>query len=297
MPNELKGLWPGLWMVATPIGNLSDITERAKTALSQADLILCEDTRRTKELLNALGISNKLERFDSFEERKKTSHVVELLLEGKNIAFVSDAGTPGVSDPGSHLVREARANGIRVSPVPGVSALTALLSVCGHEENPFVFIGFFPRKAKDAQEFLAGMRAGAAMGAPSTAIAFESPQRIADALEVIEKECRDCEITLAKELTKLHEWIVQGPVPSVRVQLTEHLKEAGERGEWCFALRFPKLQTSEENLRKSEWVKSLELLCEAKVPVREASRLISQHFGVSKNEVYELALSLTKKNE
>lgn len=297
MPGELKGLWPGLWMVATPIGNLADITERAKTALSLADLILCEDTRRTQELLHALGISNQLERFDSFEERKKTSKIVALLLEGKNIAFVSDAGTPGVSDPGAYLVKEARANGVRIVAVPGVSAVTALVSVCGVEENGFQFLGFFPRKEKESVTFLKNLRSTAALGAPSTVIAFESPQRVSTTFELLVQECSDCEVTLAKELTKLHEWVIQGPVTSVHARLMSHLKEQGERGEWCFALRFPKIETSEENLRKSEWVKSLELLCEAKVPVREASRLISQHFGVSKNEVYDLALTLSKKNE
>jgi len=198
-------LAPGLYVVATPIGNLRDITLRALDVLAQADLVLAEDTRVAGKLLQAFGLSAKLERCDEHGEVRATPRALAALEAGRRVALVSDAGTPLVSDPGYRVVREAAEAGHPVIPVPGASALLAGLSVSGLPTDRFLFAGFPPPKSAARKTFLtelAGLRA--------TLVFFEGGSRLADSLADMAQVLGDREAVVCRELTKLYETVVRG---------------------------------------------------------------------------------------
>jgi 16S rRNA (cytidine1402-2'-O)-methyltransferase len=196
-----------LFVVATPIGNLEDITLRALRVLREVDLIAAEDTRRTAHLLSRYGIATKTTSLHEHNEAGKSRAVIGRLEAGESVALVSDAGTPGISDPGALLVSEAQKAGIRVEPVPGPSAVTALLSVTGWELDGFAFLGFPPTRAKDRKSWLS------ALGARTGVVVFyESPHRIERTLRDVEAVVGDVEVVVARELTKAHENLVKTPI-------------------------------------------------------------------------------------
>ena len=200
----------GLWVIATPIGNLADMAPRALQALEKADLILCEDTRRTAALLSALEIphfTRRLDRLDAHTESQRLPGWIEALEEGKSLALVTDAGTPGVSDPGAILVEAARKAGVRITPFPGASAVSVLLSVAGFSETSFAFRGFFPRKIKEQEQEL---ELALASKLVRVIIWFESPHRILDTLKVISQQNPEADLVVGKELTKIHEHLFYG---------------------------------------------------------------------------------------
>jgi 16S rRNA (cytidine1402-2'-O)-methyltransferase len=198
-----------LYIVATPIGNLGDITLRALETLKKADLIACEDTRHTKKLLFHYAIEKPLISFHQHSGIVKTDKIIQSLLNGKNVALVTDAGTPGVSDPGNQLAEKAIANGIVVVPVPGISALTTLVSVAGIDMQQFVFLGFPPHK-KGRETFFKKV---VAMEMPI--IYYESPHRLIKNLELLKSLSVEKKIILGRELTKMFEEIVRGEVKNV----------------------------------------------------------------------------------
>ncbi|MFC3071198.1 16S rRNA (cytidine(1402)-2'-O)-methyltransferase [Phenylobacterium soli] len=203
-------LAPGLYVVATPIGNLRDITLRALDVLAAADLVLAEDTRVTGKLLTAFGLSARLERHDEHAAERARPKALAALAEGKRVALVSDAGTPLVSDPGYRLVREAAEAGHAVFPIPGASALLAGLSVAGLPTDRFLFAGFPPPKSAARRTFLeelAGIRA--------TLVFFEGGSRLADSLADMAAVLGDREAVVCRELTKLHETVVRGPLSAL----------------------------------------------------------------------------------
>lgn len=282
----------GLWVVATPIGNLKDISERAIQALDQAEGIFCEDTRETAKLLSALGIAksfSKLERLDAHSSLKVIARAVERLVAGESFAVVTDAGTPAVSDPGAQLVAQARDAGVQITPIPGSSAVMALLSVCGFNETAFVFRGFFPRKTEERREELERSWAAAQLGVSNVFAWFESPYRILETLEefvaVLASIAPETKLVAAKELTKLHERIFGGSLSEVLQAVRMEIQKEGTKGEWCFALHYP--DSKRESKEDLNWLKALECLIECGVSASEASRTVSQHFGVSKKQVYE----------
>jgi len=195
-----------LSIVATPIGNLEDITLRALRVLKEADYVLCEDTRVTGKLLKKYDISTMLKRYDAHASERVHEQVLEDLATGKHIALVSDAGTPGVSDPGVLLVASARAVGTCIETIPGPSAVTAAFSIAGLPGNQFVFLGFVPQK-KGRQTFFANL-----VDYDLPVIFFESTHRILKTLTALAEENStvNSTITVARELTKLHEEVVAG---------------------------------------------------------------------------------------
>jgi len=206
---------PGkLLVVATPIGNLDDLTPRARAAFESADLVACEDTRHTGLLLHHLGIKKPLVSLHEHNERQRLPRLLAELLEGRTVALASDAGTPLLSDPGFLLVREAAARGIRVEALPGPSALLAALVVSGLPPYPFTFAGFPPPKSGKRRTFF---RTWAAL--PHTLLFFESPHRLLASLDDALAELGDRPAAVARELTKLHEEVLRGTLSEVRTEL------------------------------------------------------------------------------
>ena len=197
-----------LFIVATPIGNLKDITLRALEVLKAVDYILCEDTRVTGKLLNRYEISKKLVPFNDFNEDKKGQAVINDLVSGQNIALVSDAGTPLISDPGYKLVRACIHQGIAVETIPGPSSVIAALTISGLPPDKFTFVGYLPKKDVKRKKFLEDLKRSREV-VRFTIIAFESPFRLLKTLEDIKGVYGDIEIVVCRELTKMHEEVIR----------------------------------------------------------------------------------------
>jgi 16S rRNA (cytidine1402-2'-O)-methyltransferase len=209
---------PGhLYVVATPIGNLADLTERARAILGGVDLVACEDTRTTGAMFTRLGLRKELFAYHEHNETEAAEKLVELLAAGKSIAVVSDAGTPGLSDPGFRIVRASRRRGVPVVPVPGPSALLAVLSASGLPTNGFLFVGFLPPKSAARLAFFEKYR-----GFDYTLALYESCHRIDKAVdEIVATLGATRVICVAKEVTKLHETFFVGPSADVQARLAK----------------------------------------------------------------------------
>ena len=216
-----------LYVVATPIGNLEDLGPRALRTLREVDLIACEDTRRTRTLLARFGVATPVTSYFEHNKLQKGRQLLRLLAEGKSIALVTDAGTPSVSDPGFLLVKEARAAGARVVPVPGPSAVIAALSAAGIPADRFVFEGFLPAKAGRRLNRLKALR-----DLDMTVVLYESPHRLLRTLEAIGQVFGAAEVVVARELTKQFEEIVAANA----AELLLHFKERGVRGEFTLVI-------------------------------------------------------------
>jgi len=199
-----------LYIVGTPIGNLEDITLRALRILKEVDLIAAEDTRRSRKLLSHYNIHTPLISFHEYSSRKQTQKLTDYLREGKNIALVSDAGTPGICDPGVRIVREAVAEGLRVEPVPGASVLATALSICGLAVDRFVFEGFLDGRTKRRQQELACLK-----DEERSLVFFESPRRLIPCLQDMQAILGNRQVCIARELTKKFEEILRGDILAV----------------------------------------------------------------------------------
>ena len=254
-----KPLAPGLYLVATPIGNLEDITLRALRVLRSVDRIACEDTRQTAKLLHHFGITTPTVSYHAHNESSRATELIEALKSGGRIAIVSDAGMPGISDPGATIAAEAIAAGVTVYPIPGANAALSALIASGLPAESFTFHGFLPSKEGQRRSVLEELRAEPS-DRTTTAIFYETPHRIVDALaDIVSIFGAQQRIVLARELTKLHEEFLRGPVgevlatlqarPSVRgemVLLLELLPEtAGVRTEQTLADEVADLMRSE----------------------------------------------------
>jgi 16S rRNA (cytidine1402-2'-O)-methyltransferase len=277
-----------LYMIATPLGNLEDLSPRARSVLSELDLLLAEDTRRARTLVSALGLKTppRIERLDAHAERGDLEPILDVIEAGACAALVTDAGTPGVSDPGSKLVAAAHARGIRVEPIPGPSALTAFLSVAGFSGAAFVFRGFFPRKKGDRErELRAWLEASPFCG---SAVWFESPERVLSTFEDLLAVLPPAqEICAAKELTKTFERVWRGKASELLPELISELTTdpALQRGEWVFGL--------EENQgipadlsEKGDWRTEARERASQGEKAAHIARDLSQRFGVDRAEVY-----------
>jgi 16S rRNA (cytidine1402-2'-O)-methyltransferase len=216
-----------LYVVATPIGNLEDVTLRALRVLREADLIACEDTRRTRALLSHFDIHTPVTSYFAHSKRETGERLLRALQDGRAVALVTDAGTPGISDPGFRLVREARAAGIPVVPIPGPSAAVAALSAAGIPADRFVFDGFLPVKPGRRRKRLRDLRA---LG--MTVVCYESPHRILATLEAIGQVWGDVPLIMARELTKQFEEIVEGAPAHLRARAAA----TGPRGEFTLLI-------------------------------------------------------------
>jgi 16S rRNA (cytidine1402-2'-O)-methyltransferase len=212
-----------LYVVATPIGNLEDVTLRALRVLGEVDLIAAEDTRRTRILLQRHGIDRPLTSYHDAVERERTPALVETLRKGRSVALVSDAGTPGIADPGYHLVRGAIAAGIAVVPIPGPSAVAAIVSVAGLPVERFVFEGFLPSRPTARRERLRALAAE-----PRAMVFLEAPTRLAACVEDMGALLGDREAVLGRELTKLHEEVVRGRLSTLREHVGRMERVRGE---------------------------------------------------------------------
>ena len=210
------------YLVATPIGNLADITHRALQVLRDVDLIACEDTRHTRKLLQHYGIGTKTVSYHEHNEQQRARELIELLQEGSNVAVVSDAGTPAISDPGFRLVRSAIENDVKVVPLPGPSALIAGLTAAGLPTDEFFFGGFLPARSNARRARLEEVRA-----VPGTLIFYETPHRLAASLNDAYEVLGEREAVVARELTKLHEEIRRGRLS----ELAQHYATVEPRGE------------------------------------------------------------------
>jgi 16S rRNA (cytidine1402-2'-O)-methyltransferase len=267
-----------LHIVGTPIGNLSDLGERARETLSKVDLVAAEDTRRTGRLLRHLGISARMLSLFDANEPERTELLVRELRVGKDVALVSDAGMPVVSDPGFRLVRRCAEEGIEVRVVPGPSAVTAALVVSGLPANRFVFEGFLPRKAGERSE-----RLRALASEPRTVVVFESPVRLPALLRDLLAGLGDRRIAVARELTKLHEDVVRGTVSEVLAGL----EGTTTRGEVVVVVE----GASEPEVMELEaLVREAQLLVDAGTRSRDAARSVARDRGGSANEIYEALL-------
>ncbi|WP_300327942.1 16S rRNA (cytidine(1402)-2'-O)-methyltransferase [Fusobacterium sp.] len=229
-----------LYIVATPIGNLEDITLRAIRILKEVDYVFAEDTRVTKKLLNHLEIETTIYRYDEHTKQHQVENIVNLLKEGKNIALVTDAGTPCISDPGYEVVDEALKNDIKVVPIPGVSAMTAAASVAGVSMRRFVFEGFLPKK-KGRQTLLKSFS-----DEKRTIMFFESPHRVVRTLKDIEEFIGEREVVLIREITKIYEEIVRGTTK----ELIEKLDNKTLKGEYVIIVRGNEVEEKKEKVNK-----------------------------------------------
>ena len=223
-------LSPGVYLVATPIGNLEDITERALRVLRECDLIACEDTRHTGRLLSRLGIKKPLLSYHEHNETRRAGELAARALGGERVAVVSDAGTPGVSDPAYRVVRAAIEAGVAVVPVPGPSSVLAALTASGLPTDSFVFEGFLPSKGRKRLQKIEAL-----LSEERTVVVFESPHRITRLVSEIAAIAPARPLALAREITKLHEEILRDEAR----ELAEKLKDKKIRGE-CVLLIGPK---------------------------------------------------------
>jgi len=272
-----------LFVVATPIGNLKDITLRALETLREVPIIACEDTRRALKLLNYYEIKGKkLIPYHEHNEERQAERLLSLLKEGKDVALISDAGTPAISDPGYRLVSLARREGIPVYPVPGASAVIAALSASGLPSDKFLFYGFLPRKEKGLKDALAEISRY-----PFTVVAYESPHRILKSLRVMEESLKDRKVGVYREITKVNEEFLLG-TPK---ELLEKLERRGEiKGE--IVLIFPPQE--EQTIGGKGLEETLEKLKERGLSLKEAVKEAKKELNLPKREIYKAALKVFK---
>ena len=266
---------PGrFYICATPIGNMSDITFRAVEILKQADYIACEDTRVTKVLVEKYGISAKLLDCHKFNEKERSSKIISLLIEGKNIALVSDAGTPLISDPGSVLLEEILKNNIEITSIPGACAVTTLLSMLPRDSEEYAFIGFIPRNLKQQIEILNKYK-------NTNCVFYDSPQRLLKTLENIEQELgNDIKISVGRELTKMFEEVKTGKIN----EIIEYYKTHTLKGEIVAMVYARELKEIEND----EIIEKIKLLKAENFSTKDISKIISVLYGENKNKIYKL---------
>ena len=287
----LSGLAPGLYLVATPIGNLGDITLRALDVLKRVDRIACEDTRQTQKLLNHFQIATPSVSCHQHNERHRAVEFIAALKAGGRVALVSDAGMPGISDPGNWLVREAIAAGVPVIPIPGANAALSALVASGLPAAEFHFVGFLPEKAGARRSRLEELAAEAAkLEAPCTLVFYEAPHRILETLADLNAVWGpELHIVIARELTKIHEEFLRGTVADVRRELANRDRI---RGEITLLVEPPAKSGSPANSQAASTapekiaVRVARLQAESGLDEKEALKRLARELGQSKSDLY-----------
>lgn len=264
-----------LYVVATPIGNLEDITLRALRVLREVDRIACEDTRHTRQLLDRHGIEKGLISYHEHNERERTGELLEELAAGRNIALVSDAGTPLIADPGYRLVAEARARGITVTPIPGPSAVLAALSASGLPTDAFYFGGFLPAKKTQRRKAL-----DEAKSYPGTLVFYEAPHRILETLEDVAASLGARRVTIARELTKIHEEFLTAEPLQLRDELA---KRPSIKGEFTLMIS----RAAEPAADETPIEEAFDKLVQGGTPRMEAMKIVARERGLSKRQIYQ----------
>ncbi|UJJ32487.1 16S rRNA (cytidine(1402)-2'-O)-methyltransferase [Halopseudomonas maritima] len=270
-----------LFVVATPIGNLQDLTPRALQILQEVSLIAAEDTRHSARLMQHFGINTPMTACHDHNERDKGQRLVERLLAGESLALISDAGTPLISDPGYHLVRQAREAGVRVSPVPGACALIAALSAAGMPSDRFAFEGFLPAKAHGRQQRLQALQSE-----QRTWLVYEAPHRLLECLQDMQQVLgAERRVLLARELTKTFETLHAAPLAELVAWVAADSDQ--QRGECVLVVEgAPEPEPDEVS---AQTLHILDLLL-AELPVKRAARLAAEITGARKNQLYQIAL-------
>lgn len=264
------------YIVATPIGNLSDITLRAIEVLKSVDYIACEDTRVTRVLADKYGFGAKLFDCHKFNEKERSEKIISLLKEGNNIALVSDAGTPAISDPGSVLIKELLSVGIKVTSIPGACAVSTFLSMVPRTSEEYTFIGFVPRNKKQQEEIFSKYKY-------TNCVFYESPNRLIETLENIKEIYgEDKKVAVGRELTKMYEEV---KIASVS-EIIEYYKSNTLKGE-IVAMVFA-CETSD--IENEELQAKINLLKEEGFSQKDIAKIISKLYGMNKNKVYKLTL-------
>ncbi|RJQ84936.1 MAG: 16S rRNA (cytidine(1402)-2'-O)-methyltransferase [Desulfobacteraceae bacterium] len=276
-----KACPPGLYVVATPIGNLADITRRALTILAEVDLIAAEDTRHTRRLLAAHRIENRLISYHEHNEVQRTAGLIEQLIQGAAIALVSNAGTPTVSDPGFRLVQAAVQHQIPVTPIPGASAAITGLSAAGLPTDQFVFVGFPARKKARRLEQIRSLA-----NLPFTLIFYQSPQRLADFIDELKEGLGDRQAVLGREMTKVHEEFLRGSLSHIAGILGGRETIKGE----CTLLVAGASQAAVAV--PADLDAALRPALEKGGPLSEIAREVASRLNLSRKEVYERALKI-----
>ena len=278
-------LAPGLYLVATPIGNLGDITLRALSVLARADLVAAEDTRHSKKLLSHFGIKSELTPYHDHNAARERPRLLARMRAGFSVALISDAGTPLISDPGYKLVREAVEADLLVTSIPGASAATAALSSAGLPTDTFLFAGFLPPKSGARRNRLEELKK-----VPATLIFFETGPRIAQTLADMAAIFGTREAVVAKELTKLHEAHFRGRLPDLVTQMGDANEERGE-----FVLLVAPPDPEEFHVEDAAIMEDLEQAL-SRETFRDAVRSVAERLKVKRSRVYELGLELERKD-
>ena len=264
-----------LYIVATPIGNLNDISHRALEILSMVDICAAEDTRKSNILFRSYEIKTRLVSYHKYSEHEKLDYFISKLKSGKDVALISDAGTPLISDPGYLLVKKARKLSIKVIPIPGSSSLTAAISVSGLPINRFTFYGFLPRRIKAKRELIEFMA-----NDTNTSIIFESAKRIESFLKSLIEVCPEKEVFIAREMTKKYESYYSGKTYKVLEKISSELK-----GEFVIVIK-GSLDKEKSSLMNKDERRILKILLE-NMKKKDALLLASKIFGINKNSIYK----------
>ena len=277
-----------LYVVATPIGNINDITYRAIEVLSAAYIVATEDTRHSKKLLNHYGIKTKQISYHKHNEQERVEYLINLLLEGKNVALISDAGTPAISDPGDIIITEAHKKNIVVSPIPGASSVISAISCSGQAANDFKFIGFLPKKVSQKIDILKKNDNN-----DYSLIFFESPNRVVNTLDEIKKLYNgDKTIIIAREITKIYEDVKIFTIDQwlEYFSLNNNEKQKGE-----LVVIIPRVDKVENNASEREIEDFIILLLKNDIPYNTAIKVTSKHYDINKNLIYKKHMNLAKK--
>lgn len=271
-----------LYIVSTPIGNLEDITLRALNVLKEVDLIACEDTRTSKKLLSRYQIQKPLTSYHEHNEIEKAKELLSLLQEGKSVALITDAGTPGVSDPGFRIVKLASENGIQVIPIPGASAAIAAISISGLPTSSFTFLGFPPKQNKKLIEYLERVK-----GYPETLIFYESPKRVIKTLEAITEVFGDRNASISREITKMYEETLRGFLSEIKSTLESRDSLKGE-----FVLVVVGDTREKADFDSKTIDDLLHYLKKEGHSLKDAVKQVATDSGVSKSKIYKKALQI-----